>query len=519
MQKSKLIQLLRLVEIKGELNLLKKFIRSPYHNTNTNLSLLLDYILKYSPDYESNKLNKSIVFRKLFPGQYQTESIRNKLQSSLTQLIKQFMIQQKLNEQFEEEEDRIPLDILELDYVQSARMYVTEEDQRNLVTKLSKQLKNNIQKDIDELSSQNAATYRLKFLLAESATNSLSKWEHANKVELKTVIDPFSVYSFAKLLELSCLMVNHGLSKSIEAKMIDQGIVDELINRNQLMHVPIVRIYWIALNMLNKLRLEEQAPDDWFEQFKETLLTSSLSLSLQEWRPLFQYANTFCAIRINQGEATFYTSLMELYELQLEKGTLIRNGYLDPVTFKNLITISLFLGNLTRAKEFLMDNEKNQRIPIDAPVFIKYNAANIAFHEGQFAKVLDLLIEKSEDGKAAFVKYPAEQPTYKRDLRKLLLKTYYELDYLEEYENTYNSFQVFLHRNKEQFAQDSHAGNHALVLAISQLSKLRNEARFRLSTKDELAMKIKGFINEVEQFNNLIDQKWLRLKIEELQKK
>jgi len=108
MHKSKLIDKLRLLT-KDELRDFARFIESPYFNTDKRMTQVFDYLKKYHPEFESEKLEREYVADKLFPEwkekQYNKISY---LMTDLSQLVSDFMTVREL------ENDRLEWQQLEL---------------------------------------------------------------------------------------------------------------------------------------------------------------------------------------------------------------------------------------------------------------------------------------------------------------------------------------------------------------------------------------------------------------------
>ena len=85
---------LRLIKKEGkELDNLKKFMQSPYFNTNKDLIKLFDELIKTFPDFSADK---EVVFNKIYPKiKYNDETFRLQC-SALNELIEMFLLQEHL---------------------------------------------------------------------------------------------------------------------------------------------------------------------------------------------------------------------------------------------------------------------------------------------------------------------------------------------------------------------------------------------------------------------------------------
>ena len=66
MQKTKLLELLQALD-KDEFRRLYKFVKSPWFNSNKGVVQLYEYLRPHYPNFDSPKLDKKQIFKKLFP--------------------------------------------------------------------------------------------------------------------------------------------------------------------------------------------------------------------------------------------------------------------------------------------------------------------------------------------------------------------------------------------------------------------------------------------------------------------
>ena len=77
MKNSKLIFLLRILQPQ-EFRKLGKMVKSPFFTQNTHLPALYQYLKQDYPNFDSARLTKPTVFKKIFPGyDYSDIKIRN----------------------------------------------------------------------------------------------------------------------------------------------------------------------------------------------------------------------------------------------------------------------------------------------------------------------------------------------------------------------------------------------------------------------------------------------------------
>lgn len=91
MQGSKLLDQLKILE-KEDFKGFFLFIRSTYFNQSKDVIRLFDYLRKYYPVFDSPKLDKKIVFKKLFSTQIYTDVKLRNLRTKASKLVEQYLI-------------------------------------------------------------------------------------------------------------------------------------------------------------------------------------------------------------------------------------------------------------------------------------------------------------------------------------------------------------------------------------------------------------------------------------------
>lgn len=98
MKQTKLIQLLKSLT-KREFRRLRKFLLSPFFNANQTIIVLYDYLRKYYPDFNHPKLQKEIVFSKIYPEETFNVYKINLLISDFKLLVDEYLVQLQLKNQ------------------------------------------------------------------------------------------------------------------------------------------------------------------------------------------------------------------------------------------------------------------------------------------------------------------------------------------------------------------------------------------------------------------------------------
>src|SRR5258706_12075729 len=101
MLKSSLFEIIRTFS-KEDLIKFDDFVKSPYHNRNSNVVKLFMAIKKFAPDFKDPKLSKEEVWKKIFPAKEYNYGIMKNLIHDLNKLSLKFLqLQNYLAKEFD----------------------------------------------------------------------------------------------------------------------------------------------------------------------------------------------------------------------------------------------------------------------------------------------------------------------------------------------------------------------------------------------------------------------------------
>ena len=99
MKKSKVIQFLSAMD-QGEFQRLDKYIHSPYFNSHKDTTRLFEYLKKHYPEFKATKVEKQVVFSKLFPKEPFDKDKLHHLNSYLYKQILGFLRQESMQQEW-----------------------------------------------------------------------------------------------------------------------------------------------------------------------------------------------------------------------------------------------------------------------------------------------------------------------------------------------------------------------------------------------------------------------------------
>ena len=232
---------------------------------------------------------------------------------------------------------------------------------------------------------------------------------------------------------------------------------------------------------------------DHFFELKELLHRHGNIFPIAELVNLYHSAINYCIQKLNKGNQDFLNDLFDLHKELVERE--ISAGWeLSPWDFRNLIVVALRMGKYEWSEDFIENYA--QYIPESyRNNAITFNLATVHFYQQKFEAVIQLLRE---------VEY--EDPSYNLNSKAMLLATYYETDEIEPLYSLFESFRVYLNRNKD-IPENRRRNFKNLIKYTKRLTKITPGDSKSLE-------KLK---REVNSTRNIASIGWLKEKIAEME--
>lgn len=469
MRDSKLLDVLRNLDAK-EIKQLSKFVRSPIHNSNQTTTDLLDYILKVSPNYDSSRLEKHIVFAELFPTMDYNDTYMRRLMSDLFKVCEEFIAWLR----FQDNKEAQQLELLSF--------YREKKLDKHFNTILRKLKKNSEVRPIDE------KFYYTAFQIErEIALNIGRRKDRGMEPNLQLISDKLDAYYLLLKLKSCCSIVNHQqlTKKDYELPLLEEIL--EHLNKKDYNHLPLVKFYQYTL-----LSLLEGKDKSHFINLRRVLLDHIGKLPKVEVSMMFVHAKNYCIRQINGGDDSYLTEALELYKVELDKGLALEEGYLSPFIYHNMISLGIKIGDFDWTESFIQKYTEKLE-PIFKESNYQFNMARLYFSKKEFEKIIPLLhqIEPQE----VFMELTS---------KTLLMKTWYELKEFDSLLSLTDSFRMFLSRKKQlSYHRTIHQN---IIKFIKQL--------VRLQVAD--SSKLQEFEDKIKETQYLSEKEWFLEKIAEL---
>ncbi|NUN99690.1 MAG: hypothetical protein HUU01_03635 [Saprospiraceae bacterium] len=391
MEKSRLLEVYRQLD-QRDIRLFGKFVRSPFFNQQEALVRLWDH-LQEQTRRENGRLEKKVVFGRLFPGKAYNDQAMRLLMSDLYQLIGQYIGCRQL---------------------------------------LSDPLKLSLMQALGWQERQNSVQFERSLLQAEKTAEATTgdsadlHWDACRigleKYMVTARLSPTGGYNFSGLvahldtaflatrLRIACLAFTHKTVYGLESQFYFPDELLRYLRQSELLQSPLVGVYY---HCYLSLRHSDEA--EHFQAFKTLLIAQGKSFPANELRDLYLFAINYCIRKVNENRLDFFFQVMDLYKEGLQTESLMENGQLSRFTYHNIVAAALQTGEYAWAEQFIQEYKSLLAKEYRESSY-SFNLARLAYRRKQYDIALPLL-----------------QKANYRDLllnlaaKTLLLKIYYEL--------------------------------------------------------------------------------------------
>lgn len=479
MRQSKLIDLLRGFDVR-ETARFRDMVASPFFNKNHKIRALMDFCLRFGPDFEAEGLNKRAAYAYVFKEEGYNELRLNNILSDTLQLGYQLLGQLEL-EARSTFQKRLELQAL-LD--RRAEKHLRHSTQR-------------LQQLTDRLPHRSHHYQHDRYKMAQLLDRyALQRNPRRFTPHLQHQNDALDRYYWCNKLRLACDMASR--NRAINATY-NCHFLEELLSlfRQQpplLAESPALQTYYQALMMLSSKE------EGHYRALRELLSQHYNVFTPEERQDLYDYAQNYCVKRINSGEAAFYRDILDLYKEMLDRKVLLRQGYLTQWSYINIVTAGIRLKEFKWTEDFIYTYRSQLAPEVQENVFT-YNLAALQFERAQYQEALQTLqgVEFSD----AF---------YHMAAKMIQLKSYYELQEEEAFYALLEASRKYIKRNRQLSAYQKQSNGNFLKM-IARLQKLRSlQAQYGSAQPEPL----NALLLRIDAQPELANRSWLNRKMGEL---
>jgi len=469
MQKTNLILFLKRFS-KRDWREFRKFVQSPYFNQREDVVQLFTYLEPAIKKLALSDLDRRKVFKAVYPKEAFTEKRLRHTTSVLLKLVKKYFIQLEL----------------ENDTISSQQYFYKSLRERDLPVFFEKEWSTaNVL--LEKESRRDGAFYFQKYKLdLEGLLHTMSQ-RRTGEMNFQNVADQLTIFYISGILRLCTQIQSHRtLSKQVyDLKLLRQVL--DFIAEGGYEDIPVVSLYYHGYKSIECLEQEDLPNSETHFQKLKSLIAEHWQLfpSL-EMSGFYLLAINYCIRRMNAGERRFVREAFELFRSALANGVLLQKGIFSSFTYKNITRLGMALSENDWVEQFLDDYKKHLH-PRERENSWCYNLAYFYFQQQKYKSAMPLLLQ---------VEF--KDVLNNLDARRMLLKSYFELEEYNALESLLDSFAGYLRRQK---GIGYHRENNLnLIRFVRKEGKRDKKTLLKLKT-------------EMEQTKWLAEREWLMEKV------
>ena len=479
MEKSNLIKLLKALSPK-EFKEFGEYVYSPFFNKNESIRKLYDYLKKYYPEFETEKVKKERIHDKIFTGVIYNDDFMRMLIFNMTKLAEDYLAYLRMTTSNWE----------------MNRMLAYELNERSLDKPLEKVIKKSLA-ELDKTKQKNSSWYFHKYTIQYENVDFLrrkylSKFEKFLKeAPLDNMHEEFTAYYLITVLKMQVFILNTKVIYNIDKDVASFEKVIETLDNKYLERTPLIQIYY---NLMMLLYTNEE---EYFYKTKKDILDYEAQITDEDMLEILINLQNFCSRRIRKGEIQFTREVFDLYKLEIDKNLYDHYGYLHDILYKNIIEIGMQIEENVWVKKFLEKHKKNLKPDIQEDAYL-YGKAFVEFSEENYEKALEHL--------SMIRLYDVLS---KIEVKELSAKIYFEMKLEDMLFSLTDTFRHLL-TNSKVLTEDRKLAYANFIKYIKRLYKIS----LHPATGD--IAEIRQMIKKEERLENRL---WLNKKVEELDKR
>ena len=475
MKKSKLIEILQKNSEK-ELFEFKEWMASPFHNKSEKARLLYQFVLKASPNFEMERLDKRLAFKYLFKKETYNELKINNVISLLTRQLLDFLAFQNYKN---------------TNYL--SQICLMDELRQRDLDKQMLQEGHRLKKITSKSVIQNSSTFFDEYLYHKQLDEHfLKKPKRAYDENLQLKNNHLDLFYISTKLKIACDMVSRNTVIQANYEIHHLATLIEWLESTDFDYqtYPAISVYFQAYKTIKNGKIAD------YHQLKSLLAANLQTFPNDEMSGLYDYVLNFCIRQINQGNTDFYQEILENYKFLLENKIIFQHGYLAQWDYKNIITVGTRIGDVEWTEQFI-HQYKNHLPPKERENAFIYNLASFYYSIQAYKKSLQLLHE---------VKFT--DTSYHLGAKIIQLKSFYELNEDTSFFALIDAFKIYVLRSKNISTYRKQA-NLNLVKFAKRIYKLKEQQNF-IATSVFL-QKWKSIDERLKKMENVANKGWLKI--------
>lgn len=478
MQKTKLIKFLKSLDA-DEFRRLKKFILSPYFNSNANVPKLYASLRSFYPDFDDVKLTNEFIFKKCFPKEKFDIAKLRRLMSEMTAVLEEYFV---------------VLEVRQKDY--DKKKYLSAAyGRRNLYDYFYKgmeELKRTLEAQAYRDGDFYLKMYHLKKTELDHPIKELYQTSQTDFSSLLVYLDEYFCY---EKLVLSCELKSR---ENVLSEKYDIWLLEEIMDRADAIGGEQSSSPIFSKN----LKLIQKPSEALYLDLKNIFKENFTKIREKEKKDLLKILINYTVQKINQGNNTFLSENFQLYKMGMEHQLFLEHNQLRHIVYTNIAYIAALAKEYDWCFNFLhtYNHFVDKQFQNDAKF---HGLAYLYYKKQTYSKSLDILNQ-----------YNYINDFYQFRGRSLLLKILYENIFSDKHYQTWlssslESFEKYVRRN-ETLSKNTKNAYLDFVLILQKLTK------FKLSREVADKATKKQFIEMVEKSNRVVSKLWLLEQIDKI---
>ena len=392
---------------------LKKMVRSPFYNQREDVVALFDYLDAHI-DKGALLMQKEKVFAGIYPEKLFDVDTLYYTMSFLTQIIQKYLTLSELEE-----------------HTTDAQLYLYKALLKRGAEKAADKTLVDAKNFLEKQKLRNADYHYQYYRISYEEFNAVNKRKRGTNLELQKMADSFYYFVLSQTLKLG---YNFLSQQKVSKEVVNFQLIMPIIELAKNTNTASVKVQYNAYKVSEN---NENEQEDFYKLLKTEIIERAELFNEDELRDCLLVAINYCILKQNQGDLYYVKEAMFLHRYGLDNRLTLEDGVLSPYYYRNATMLALKINDFDWAEKFLHDFK--QYLPASEREHIfKYNLAIFNFRKKDFDTAMTLLREVN------FKEAPLNL-----DVRRLLARTYYELNEMSALFSLIENSKIYIHRQKE----------------------------------------------------------------------
>lgn len=460
----------------------RKFVASPYFNLGRSYESLVNILVKFYPEFESEELIKQNIYHKLYPGKKFKESVINTVLSGLNQLCEEFFLYQDFRNNPQRD-------------LRLLRQYC-KRGHKPKADKLSAKIEKLI--SIPTLSGLEIFNRIELFHSLDSYYSNYDKRSLRNQLMMKALmnLDYYFILQsivYKKELLSNSLYSENNIDDNLPLKILKEINFEKLIGMIEIEEPEnsiLLSIYFLIEKTLN-----DNFDDVNYNKLKKLILNNFKKTGIETGKYLILNLQVINTRRLNAGRKEYEKELYEILKLHIDEMYYASDkNWVRASHFRTIIKLGISQRDFKYIEYFIQNYHKRLEPNFRTPLK-HYAYANLFFAKKMYSEALNDLIKAEMDN-----------TLFKIDSKRLTAMIYYETNSIENLKSLLDTFSHFL-KNIRTIDEIIISRNKNFIKYLKKLIK------FRESETDSYEINL---LKNTLLKENVSDTNWLQNKLSEI---